>query len=400
MKFEFIANACGIFTGSKGTKILCDPWIDNGVFDGSWFHYPPLQTKFRDIKNVDAIYLSHIHPDHYDERFFKYDLNTPIILLDQEPNFLKKKLIQKGYKNLILIKDKKTIKFKEFKLTIFKAFSGHIYEENFIGNLIDSALVLESNKIKAINFNDNTPTLKYSKILKKKFSKINLAMLNYNAAGPYPSCFNNLTIDQKKIKSQKILERNFDHLVKIIKILKPDAVLPFAGSYILGGKEGVKNSYLGTTTIEKCSDYLRTKFQNQSKIKVICLNENNSYDIKQKKILKKYIPIDYLHKKNYEKKILKRKYPYQLGKQPNPIILKKDLMIASDKLKERVKRFRVNFQTNVFIKLNNSKKKILIIKGKQKKNILVCKMDNRLLRRILDRKSHWNNVEIGAHINF
>jgi len=261
-------------------------------------------------------------------------------------------------------------------------------------------LVLESNKIKAINFNDNTPTLKYSKILKKKFSKINLAMLNYNAAGPYPSCFNNLTIDQKKIKSQKILERNFDHLVKIIKILKPDAVLPFAGSYILGGKEGVKNSYLGTTTIEKCSDYLRTKFQNQSKIKVICLNENNSYDIKQKKILKKYIPIDYLHKKNYEKKILKRKYPYQLGKQPNPIILKKDLMIASDKLKERVKRFRVNFQTNVFIKLNNSKKKILIIKGKQKKNILVCKMDNRLLRRILDRKSHWNNVEIGAHINF
>ena len=80
MKFEFIANACGIFTGSKGTKILCDPWIDNGVFDGSWFHYPPLQTKFRDIKNVDAIYLSHIHPDHYDERFFKYDLNTPIIL--------------------------------------------------------------------------------------------------------------------------------------------------------------------------------------------------------------------------------------------------------------------------------------------------------------------------------
>lgn len=75
-------------------------------------------------------------------------------------------------------------------------------------------------------------------------------------------------------------------------------------------------------------------------------------------------------------------------------------MIASDKLKERVKRFRVNFQTNVFIKLNNSKKKILIIKGKQKKNILVCKMDNRLLRRILDRKSHWNNVEIGAHINF
>jgi len=400
MKFEFIANACGIFTGSKGTRILCDPWIDDGVFDGSWFHYPPLRTKFKELKNIDGIYLSHIHPDQYDERFFKYNPNIPIILLDQEPNFLKKKLIQKGYKNLILIKDMKSLRFKEFKLTMYKAFSGHIYEENFIGNLIDSALVFESGEFRAINFNDNTPTLKFSKILKKKFSKIDLAMLNYNAAGPYPSCFDNLTIEQKKSKSKKILNRNFNHLVKIINILKPKTVLPFAGSYILGGKEGIKNSYLGTTTIEKCSDYLKNKYKDQLKINIICLNENNSYDIKNRKILKKYIPIDYLHKKKYENKILKIKYPYELDKQPNLINLKKDLLIASAMVKERVKRFNVDFKTNVYIQLNNSNKKFLVIKGKKKNNILVCKMDNRLLRRILNKKSHWNNAEIGAHINF
>ena len=27
-------------------------------------------------------------------------------------------------------------------------------------------------------------------------------------------------------------------------------------------------------------------------------------------------------------------------------------------------------------------------------------MDPKLIRRILDKKSHWNNAEIGAHINF
>lgn len=35
----------GIFYGSEGTKILCDPWIVTGVFEGSWFHYPPLKMK-------------------------------------------------------------------------------------------------------------------------------------------------------------------------------------------------------------------------------------------------------------------------------------------------------------------------------------------------------------------
>ena len=37
---------------------------------------------------------------------------------------------------------------------------------------------------------------------------------------------------------------------------------------------------------------------------------------------------------------------------------------------------------------------------KKKDRYLYCKMDNRLLRRILNKKSHWNNAEIGTHISF
>ena len=104
LSFEFIGNACGIFIGNNGTKIICDPWIVDGVFDGSWFHYPPLKTIFDDIKNVDAIYISHLHPDHFDERHFKFELNIPILVLDDGPNFLIKKLENLGYKNLIKLR--------------------------------------------------------------------------------------------------------------------------------------------------------------------------------------------------------------------------------------------------------------------------------------------------------
>jgi len=41
MNFTFIANACGVFTFSRGTRLLMDPWLDDGVFEGSWCHYPP-----------------------------------------------------------------------------------------------------------------------------------------------------------------------------------------------------------------------------------------------------------------------------------------------------------------------------------------------------------------------
>ena len=56
MKFKLIGNAGGIFTGSKGTKILCDPWIEDGVFEGSWCHYPPLKTKI-EVKFLNVIFL-------------------------------------------------------------------------------------------------------------------------------------------------------------------------------------------------------------------------------------------------------------------------------------------------------------------------------------------------------
>ena len=113
--FKFIGNAGGIFTGSKGSRILCDPWIVDGVFEDAWYHYPPLNTKLSDIQDVDGIYVSHIHPDHYDERNFDFPKNIPLIILNEGPNFLKKNLINKGYNNFIEAKDNETIEFKEFQ---------------------------------------------------------------------------------------------------------------------------------------------------------------------------------------------------------------------------------------------------------------------------------------------
>jgi len=396
MNFKFIGNAGGIFVGSKGSKILCDPWIIDGVFEGSWFHYPPLKTKLSDIKKVDGIYISHIHPDHYDDRFFDFPKDTPLIILNEGPNFLKKNLIKKGFTNFIEIKDNETVKFKEFNLTMYKPFSKHIFEESLLGNLIDSALVLNNEESTVINFNDNTPDEKSCAFLKKKFKKIDLAMLNYNAAGPYPSCFDNLTVEEKKKENKRLLKRNFDHLCKIIPILEPKSVLPFAGSYILGGKNYFKNDYLGTTTWDECADYLKENIK--IKTKIICLRENQIFDILNQKQLEKYERLDLVEMKKYIESIKKHKYEYEKDNEPNISKLQEDIKLASVKMSESYKKFNINIDSNVFIKINEEN--IKIINGKDINKKLYCEMDLKLLRRILDKKAHWNNAEIGAHIQF
>jgi UDP-MurNAc hydroxylase len=401
--FKFIANACGIFTGKNGTKVLCDPWLVDGVFDGSWCHFPKLTTTINDVKNIDAIYISHLHPDHFDERNFTFEKTTPLIVLDHGPNFLIKKLTSLGYTNLIKIKNEETINFREFKLTMFSPFAKHNFHEATVGNLIDSALLISCDGVSALNTNDNTPTIESANMLREKYGPITLAMLNYNAAGPYPSCFDNLTEAEKITENHRLLERNFNHVKNIIQAMKPTYMLPFAGAYVLGGDLHFKNKYLGTTTWDECAKWLT--LNNIAPTKIVLLRESDTLNIEEGTSDKKYEPIDLVEMERYIKEDLSKiKYPHQLEPTPNKTQLVSDIKKAAQGMIERMGRFGLTSTFSVVLEVFSEKYQIYpIFKhlqiGEEVGDKLECKLDERLLRNILDRKSHWNNAEIGAHIN-
>ncbi len=397
MKFEFIGNASGIFHGDKGTKLLCDPWIVNGVFDGSWGHYPPLETKIENLLDVDILYVSHIHQDHYDDRHFNFRKDIPIIVLDDKFNFLIKNLERNGFTNLIHIKDNETVSVEEFKITLYAPFTKHNFHDAQIGNLIDSAMVVQNDDITAINFNDNTPTVDSCRKLREKFKKVDLAMINYNAAGPYPSCFDNLTEAEKIGENNSILLRNYDYMVSLVNELQPLYVLPFAGAYILGGKLFYKNKYLGTATWDACKEYISDKIDKSTK--VICLRERDVFDLTTGQSNNEYVPIDVNHMNNYiENEISQLLYPYEEDSEPNMGILLQDIKQASSAMRGRVDRFELELSTTIALNVGGEDIEIYVSSAPTQR--LKCKIDNRLLRRILDHKSHWNNAEIGCHIDF
>ena len=67
-------------------------------------------------------------------------------------------------------------------------------------------------------------------------------------------------------------------------------------------------------------------------------------------------------------------------------------------MKDRCKKISLNPDMDVSIKID--KLELDICNTLNPKGKLLCSMDTRLLRRILDRISHWNNAEIGCHIEF
>ena len=57
----------------SGYKLLMDPWLTDGEYYGSWSHYPyyDLDKNINEINSYNAIYISHIHPDHCSDNTLK-----------------------------------------------------------------------------------------------------------------------------------------------------------------------------------------------------------------------------------------------------------------------------------------------------------------------------------------
>lgn len=412
LQFTFVANACGIFTGRAGTRLLCDPWLLDGVFDGSWCHYPPLHTTVEDVRDVDLVFLSHIHPDHFDERCFDFDPATPILVLDHGPNFLPRRLEALGYHNLVTVRDGETIDWKELRLTLFAPFAKHAFHEAEVGNLIDSALLVECGGVRALNANDNTPTVESARRLASEHGPIDLAMLNYNAAGPYPSCFDNLGEDEKTAEHARILDQNVRHLVAIGEVLQPRFLLPFAGAYVLGGDQRHKNRYLGTTTWDRCASWLRS--HDLGSTEVVLLREGDTLDVATGAADRPYRPLDEAEMTAYvDEHLATVRYPYQLDAVPDAARLAADLAAAANAMQARWRRFGLRSSWSVVIELFGRQYQVHpepvdlgpldrfeVADRVAPAPSLHCRLDERLLRRILDRRSHWNNAEIGAHIDF
>ncbi|WP_373532541.1 MBL fold metallo-hydrolase [Vampirovibrio sp.] len=416
MKITFISNACCIYE-SGDYKLLTDPWLVDGVFEGAWFHAPALKTSPQDLVGVDALYISHIHPDHYDLntlKFFPFDI--AIFVLDHPPNFLLNNLKNLGFTNIIPIKPETNYSFGPFELTLFQPFEKHVYHEAQIGNLIDSSILVRADGCSIFNANDNVLSVEAAQALHARYGNLTLAQLNYNAAGPFPSCFNHFNEAEKLEKHGLVLKRNLAHMLKIAEILQADYTMPFAGAYVIGGKFWQKNQYLGTTSWDEAATYIQENGNGQTR--PLVLQEGLTFDLKTHQITNgTYQPVDTQAQWAYITQVLAdKKYPYELDATLNQFsnealssLLKSFLPYARMNLWKAQARFDHYNTWTIAIRLTDCVFQFrfdqpgfqfLLNDQALQEPYLLCDMDIRLLAQILQRKAHWNSAEIGCHIDF
>lgn len=235
---RYIYSAC-IVIETGDCKILCDPWFTDGIYDGAWYQFPKVDNPIEVIGDVDFIYISHIHPDHYDPIFLKQYFEVygeKKIFIPDYPhnNFLQKKGNFDGFE----LNPTKDYCFKDTKLTIFP--------QSNTGHDIDSALLVSYKGIGALNLNDCGWEDKQVNDIRSVINSDNLDLrfmaCSYTAAGPYPQTYYDVSGDLMEI-ADKHSKLYIQRYLQFSKEYSAPIELPFAGAYLLGGKNAVLNKY-------------------------------------------------------------------------------------------------------------------------------------------------------------
>jgi len=417
----------------NGFKILQDPWLTDGEYFGAWSHYPyyDLKSNLDEINSYDIVYISHIHPDHCSDKTMKMiDKDIPIYIHKYHSKFLKIKLERFGFKLIELENGKRHQIAKNVFLNIFAADNCNpelCYKFTGCADLtandeegsqqLDTLSVIDDNKNVLMNINDCPFELAKSTFsyIKKQYENIDVLLTAYGGAGPYPQCFENLNLDEKKIAAKNKERQFLNKAINYMEELKPSYYLPFAGTYTLTGSLSKLQNLRGVPSIDFAYNYFDNYFKNHKElknIKPIKVNTDEIFDLELKEYSKPYEKINLEDYNSYIFKNLKNK---QLEYEENPIVSFDEIYELSKtaflKFVDRKLINNINLKSDIYIKFSNDFIKLSkdnhleVIKQENFNNnsqYVIYETDPRMLKMLLQgpRYAHWNNAEIGSHLKF
>jgi UDP-MurNAc hydroxylase len=418
----------GIYSNS-GTSILCDPWMTDGAFIGSWYHWPPLEGfefDFLVSKKWDAIYISHFHADHFDRKLLaailRNNIGVKILIPDYSNKWLRRAILNCGVTldNLIEIPNNKPIQFKDFSVTIFVA---DYCNPQICGASIscgstpskqsanDSVALFKADGQSILNANDAL-AVQSAHRLWPLVGQVDLLLGHFGGAGPYPQCFVDLNDDEKQKNAEKMGSLFVNRLIETAGRLNAKFTMPYAGQYLLGGSLTELNKYRSVTPLGA----VLKSIADSGVTTPVSMSPFSEFDLNCVSLSGEWQEPSDFSLDEYLKRIRKNPFPYQKAQEEWPM--------AAYSLDRALQRVKLEFDSYLAKGSSGSESSITIMTeeitasinfGKNEsaissepfyENQTKIQLDSRLLKRLLVRKAgyrgftqyHFNQAEIGSHL--
>ena len=397
---KYIYSAC-VVIDTPDLSILCDPWFTDGIFDGAWYQFPVIDAPISSIGDVDFIYISHIHPDHYDPVFLQQYFSVygvkQVLIANHKKNYLHNRMKLDGIDSCILDKP----------LSINNTTIDILPDDTGSPSDIDSALIIkyfDGQRMHCVaNANDIIFDDKMCKTFANYVGETDILLCGYSAAGPYPHTYFDLDDPALPIAAEKLKLQLFDRYKLLVDTVNAKVNIPFAGKFLLGGKQAKYNHLRGVpdaVEVLSIDEKAIILADNGGEIDTVHLQPNaiRKRPYKQSDVDRRIAQIrdkspDYemfISQKHIEKvplvPLMRTAYDRALKKSQCEFDYYFDIQISNEK--------------SILINTNKHNPRFEVHQRHDQHNNKPCsqiEMDTKYLFGLLVGLYHWNNAEIGSH---
>jgi UDP-MurNAc hydroxylase len=424
MKVTWHTNACVIIESKKGARILCDPWFTAGAFLGSWFHWPPLPTgEADDIEEseFDAIYISHLHPDHFDRvflaRYLRRHPATRLVIAKFAHPWLREGVsrLAGGRHQVAEVGSFEDVWVGDIRVRIVVA---DVCDPRVCGSSIpcvpqawrrgiDSVAIFDADGQTVCNANDALAVNHIPK-LTKAIGRVDLLMGHYGGASPYPQCFPD--VPDKHEAAQKVVDATTSTLATAAEALGARLLMPFAGQYVLGGRLVGLNDDRATVPLDQAAELVRT----QTSAEVFTIEPSGSIDLGSGEKSPDYVEPTTTTRDKYLELISTATFSYESADLAEydaiPIA---ELFEAAERIANRVRATSVDHGCSFVIGNGeasvtlNMDRDCDVVPGvsPRTENVTTITMPSGLLHQLTRRRRgykgftsvHWNQADVGSH---
>lgn len=258
-----------------GKRMLMDPWLDDGIFHGAWYHYPPMNFSLEQLGRIDYVYISHVHEDHCSAGTIRHiHCGAEVIIADKRPNFVERFLQTHGFKFAKVHKVKPRTPLQiapDMLVDVIEADPA-----NEMAFSVDSALILRWGTTTLYNANDCQPYRGGIDYIKAHY-QLDLALLPYSGGSGYPSCYLNLDDTRKTERAAQIRASRLESFYAVAQDLGAAWTMPFADQYVVAGSRSHLNRFISHPS---CPGVVSEGFASKvTRSRLLLLNSGQSFDV-------------------------------------------------------------------------------------------------------------------------
>lgn len=226
MRLTTLGHAAALLELQSGARLLLDPWLEDPAYFHTWWHFPPLRKRVKDLGRVDGVYVSHDHPDHCDPKTLsQLPRETEILLPAFESESTDRIVRELGFRSIRRMPFREPFEWHGARIECLK--TDLPWD--------DSSILVTDGGITLYDMNDCKLHNSTLDELGKQY-QIDVALLPYSGAIQFPTCYE-MPAQAKLDLSAKRRAEHVQFFVDRARRLRARFAVPFAAGYCLPSPE-------------------------------------------------------------------------------------------------------------------------------------------------------------------